>query len=100
MMKQLSIHQHSTSQRKNSKSDDYETKTKSDEDKSSEDENSRSNTLGFADEVKINNIRAFIYGWDTLILYDEPVIVDGDTFIAVTHCLELEANHEYLLDKG
>ena len=31
--------------------------------------------FGYEDQVKINNIRAFLYGWNGLAIYDEPNIV-------------------------
>ena len=33
------------------------------------------NKLGYDDEVKSNNIRAYLYGFDGLTIYDEPQII-------------------------
>lgn len=56
----------------------------------------------FAEEVLINNLRAYLYGYNGICLYDEPVQIptSTNTYLAVTHHVELECNCSYELSGG
>lgn len=56
----------------------------------------------FEDEVYINNLRAYLYGFKGLTVYDEPQFVfdDSGTYIIVTHHGKFKSNLRLMLEKG
>lgn len=50
----------------------------------------------------INNLRAYLYGYRGLAVYDEPQLIvdENSTYIVVTHHGKFKNNHSFKLERG
>lgn len=59
--------------------------------------------MSYEDDVLLNNIRAYLYGYNGVAIYDEPQKILNETrstYLVVTHHREFPAKIQKLLENG